>query len=592
MSIRKRPPQGRGKPGKSIRKPSALRGTKARAVNTPVRGLPPRPQTNRVKAGTNLRRAEQRALRRQAARRVATRPQPQRPRPAARPSSPPKRVMPRMPAPRPAQLRTIRKGHRPVAARRTVSAAARGADAVAAAGFLALNAAAAPADISPEIQTLQHSLDDLRSRSSFSQLQADLTNLDAALNRVVALLESARAKDYKYQGDLEDHVYEAVNQWEAIRSQVEQGIQEQARAMQPRLSALDAQLQRLNANIYSTTAAAPHLRSVQNQANSLLGDVNRIENDLERSYAEIESQVYAATARLNDIHWALDQLQAARFTLDQGEDLVMAVPARWDQEGKDDPEGVLYLSNKRLIFERKEKVATKKILFITTASELVQEVLIAEPLTALEQVKAENKGLFGHQDFLQVGFKNKEIGTVDFHLNGQDSEDWAALVYSAQTGELEDEKVSGGAGISVADLSGPLTAADIMKLQSDVNALQDEVMLQDARAELADLENEVRLMERRLAEVRARGYQIEKGLEADIQVLSAQWERVKSNAEATIHYQANLLGERMNTIQQDLARLAGMTSNLAAARPLYMQIKSAMASAEGGRGGRHGFCPV
>ncbi len=101
-----------------------------------------------------------------------------------------------------------------------------------------------------------------------------------------------------------------------------------------------------------------------------------LDGKIENSYDDIETQVHQLNSRLTQIHWALEQMSDAKFDLDDGEDLVMAVPARWDKESKDDPEGVLYISNKRLIFEQKEKIATKKVLFITTASELVQQTLI------------------------------------------------------------------------------------------------------------------------------------------------------------------------------------------------------------------------
>jgi hypothetical protein len=92
----------------------------------------------------------------------------------------------------------------------------------------------------------------------------------------------------------------------------------------------------------------------------------------------------------------------AIFELDNGTDLVMAAPTHWDMESKDDPEGVLNLSNKRLTFEQKEKITTKLVLFISTASQLVQQTLINQPLSGVKSIKAVNKGLFGHHDFLEV----------------------------------------------------------------------------------------------------------------------------------------------------------------------------------------------
>jgi hypothetical protein len=59
-----------------------------------------------------------------------------------------------------------------------------------------------------------------------------------------------------------------------------------------------------------------------------------------------------------------------------------------------------------------------------------------------------------------------------------------------------------------------------------------------------------------------------------------QWEKIKQRAHATLEYQTKFLGEQMGEIQDSMARLAGMTGSLTAARPLYIQIKSAIASSE------------
>jgi hypothetical protein len=207
-------------------------------------------------------------------------------------------------------------------------------------------------------------------------------------------------------------------------------------------------------------------------------------------------------------------------------------------------------------------------------------VLIDQPFSNLTEVKAESKGLFGHQDFLRMTFSDPRFDTLALHINGQDSNEWAEKIARSKSGQIEAERAGAGTGVSVADMTRPITPADLLALQSDVNALQDEVMLKNAREELARLENDVRLLERKVAEVRARGYAIEKNLEADITILAAQWERIKLNAETAIEYQTKVLSEQMSTIQGDLARVLGMSSNLAAARPLYMQIRSALASAQ------------
>jgi prefoldin subunit 5 len=106
------------------------------------------------------------------------------------------------------------------------------------------------------------------------------------------------------------------------------------------------------------------------------------------------------------------------------------------------------------------------------------------------------------------------------------------------------------------------------------------MMLKDVRDDLAELETEVGSLARDLADLRARGYAVEKSLEADLEVLTSQWEQVKTRVEATINRQTEFLGEQMSSIRDDLAQLMGRSSNLKAARPYFVRLKSAIASAE------------
>ncbi len=586
MPLQKSSSQKSGKSRmKSTAKTSPARLKSRSRTAPPV--LPARPLTNQVRPGMSPRRVKQRTVRREGARQAVNHVQPQRPRPNVRPTGRPVKVMPRTPAPAIPRVKARPKVRVPKPAPRASSgskspgvvAAAVGAGA-AAAGFLALNASRAPEELTAEVNSLQSSLSDLQSKSTFDDISNDIKELDALLKDVLDLLESARDKGYRYAAEMETTAYNLMSQWEGARPQVMEEVKRQAQSFQRQVRTLDAQVQRLNANLYSETAAEPHLRETQSQVNNLLSEVTRVESELEDNYDEVEDQARKLDAQLVKIHWAMDQLLQAEINLEHGEDLVMAVPARWDKEGKDDPEGVLYLTNQRLLFEQKEKVATKKILFVTTASELVQEVLIDQPLNKIGDSKAENKGLFGHQDYLTVEFSDQELGEISFHLDGQDSNDWAVILKRAQSGEIESGRISGSAGLSIGDLTRQLTSADIMALQAEVNALQDELMLKDARDELAELENLLRSLERKLARVRARGYTVEKGLENDIKILDVQWQRVYDNAVATIDFQTKQLANQMESIQEQLAALVGKSTNLTAARPLYIQVKSAVASAE------------
>lgn len=607
---------------------STIKSNIRRPMAPAPRPAPAAPQ----RMGGQIQRAANPALLNQAAMRREGRLQQQntltnRVRPAVRPATPPRTVMPARPAPasvRPAPARpampaarpnpaaarfippSIRPGVppaarpvpgaspiksiskagqaptitraavRPVPIRPGVGAAVvAGAAAITAATFT-LNTASAHPQIASSVSTLQSSLSSLQSQSSFDDLLEELNRLDKDVTHAVDLLESARDKGFVYQKELDDLAMEILENWEQVYQKTVAETNRQEGAFHPRLAPLNGQVSQLNARLSNPTAA-PQLRITETQVNDLLRDVGTIRSNLRSQFSDVQNKVYQLNGKLTAIHWALSQLAEARFQTVQGEHLVTAAKARWDRVGDNDPEGLLFLTSKRLIFERKEKVATKKVLFITTSSELVQEVMIDEPVADLRSVKAVNKGLFGHQDFLEVQFA--KAGEVALHLDGQDSKAWAAWIERVRTGRIEEERSTGSA-LSFKDLTGDLTHADISSVQTELNELQDELMLQNARAALENLENDVRSLERDLAGLRARGYAIEKDLEAEIAILVSQWDRIKSNAENTLNTQASLLANESKSLNDLMAKLAGMAGNLTAARPVYMQLKSSIASAE------------
>jgi hypothetical protein len=498
-----------------------------------------------------------------------------RPQPAVRPVLPPQRVMPSINPPTPPALPHLPANFSQVPAQpiyqsmpiqNTVNW-----------GILRLNETGAHQEIAGEVSSLNSALNDLQQRVSFNDVSSDVNDLDGAVNDILQLTESARNEGYHYQNDIEAIVYQAKGLWDGACPQVLNQIRQQSQSMQNNLPTLYPALQNLNGLLTNPVAATPLLQSVHTQVNTLLQSVDQTQRQIESLYAPIKDQVCKVKARLTNIHWAMDQLAEACFKPLDGEDLVMAVAARWDKEGKDDPEGILYLTNRRLVFEQKEKVATKKVLFITKASQLVQQVLIDQPLASVHSTKGENKGLFGHQDFVEVQFADPKYGTLPFHINGQDCREWVALIDKARSGEIENGRVAAGS-ISIADLTRALTLADIASIQNEVNLLADEMMLKRSRHELAQLENDVQSLKRTLGELRARGYVIEKNLEADIDILAVQSDKVKTNSAATIDLQTNQLAIQQQALQQLVMKLSGLSPDLQQARSVYMQVKSAVSS--------------
>jgi hypothetical protein len=542
------------------------------------RGASSRASRSVSRRGVNPRRVAKRAIKRQQTRKKSQTLVP-RSRPTVRPFASPRRVIPK--ATRSSQKRSARPVARPrrsvVPSARAIKRNVRTGNFIGTVGTLmALNSANAHPEIASQINTLQYSLNDLQESASFSDTQADVVNLDATLNHALSLLESARDQGFMYQNDLETLAYAAMSRWQQIRGNIDQQINQQSQIAQGLLPGVNSGIQRLNGAIRNVSSANQFMGGLEGEINHAISSIQSAERLIEDSYRDIESTASKLNSRLTKIHWMLKQKSEASFEFSDGEDLYAAVKARWDQEGKDDPEGILYLTNQRLLFERKEKVATKKVLFITTAKEMVQELMLQSKLADLKNLKAASKGLFGNQDFLEVEYKEQK---VNYHLDGQDSEKWSRDIEKAKSGKIESEKAT-GTGLSFSELTGDITQADILEIQNEINEIQDEMMLKETKSELAELENQLSQLSRELSDVRSRGYVVEKTLEVDIEVLNAQWEKIKDRANQTLNFQNKLLSENMKEIELGMASLAGMSQNLAAARSPFIRLKSSIASAE------------
>jgi hypothetical protein len=143
---------------------------------------------------------------------------------------------------------------------------------------------------------------------------------------------------------------------------------------------------------------------------------------------------------LYKLEWTLTELSEASFELLATESPLMAVKAVWATEGKqkkDDPEGVLFLTDLRLLFEQKEKIATKKVLFVATEKKKVQELHWEVPLVLIDNVKSRKEGFLNKDDYIEIHFQSAApLDTVHLHI-WQRGDDWVSLINRAKAGDFD-----------------------------------------------------------------------------------------------------------------------------------------------------------
>jgi hypothetical protein len=154
-------------------------------------------------------------------------------------------------------------------------------------------------------------------------------------------------------------------------------------------------------------------------------------------YDEVQREVRETDSQLRQIVNYLDLADEAAFDLNAGESIYMVAKAEWD-DGGEKPDGFLYLTNQRVLFEQKEKVGKTFGMF---GGKDVQELLWQAPLSALAEATNEDKGMFGGKDMVHMQFDSgADYGNLTVEIKGGvDSSVWSTQISRAARGKIEEE---------------------------------------------------------------------------------------------------------------------------------------------------------
>jgi len=302
-------------------------------------------------------------------------------------------------------------------------------------------------------QAMQQEIEQLRSLQdsiAFRDIYTEIDQLDQLLANLPAKLHAIRSSGYLYKSFLEEQAQILSSDWQNQRNLVRMQLLDKQNALQAEAAAIHG--------IHSRGAAAGSvLTTLEDHISSAIQSVRSLYSLTQESSQRLDKQV-------NDVAWTLEQIREASFQLATGEEPVEAVHARWKPaEVKDGLGGVLYLTDQRLIFEQKEEIATKKMLFITTAKQKVQELKWAFPVDEVQDARGSKRGFLNKDDFLTITISSgKPFQTTDIHLKGESGDTWREHIQRVSSGALGSEKVGAGALAAVP----PYPPADLIEYTS------------------------------------------------------------------------------------------------------------------------------
>ena len=294
--------------------------------------------------------------------------------------------------------------------------------------------------VKSDIQSLQSSLRDLQTSVRMTDIRDSVEDLGTSVNGLDQRIQSLRERGYAFEKDLKGKAAEFEKDWGKTAPKLEAQIKKEEMALAQSLRPLETQITGLAGTSAAPAALQSRVSRVKSQVEILEGRVEAAEGSIRGEYDQFSSDFHKLEYHLGKLEWMLTELSEASFNLLATESGIMAVKAVWAKgrkQAKEDPEGVLYLTDQRILFEQKEKVTTKKVLFVATEKELVQELLWEAPVVLIEEAKAYKEGFLNKDDYIELYFGSGAPYDVVYIHIWQPRDEWVALLNRAKAREFD-----------------------------------------------------------------------------------------------------------------------------------------------------------
>ncbi|HOT90328.1 MAG TPA: hypothetical protein PLN71_01985 [Anaerolineae bacterium] len=275
----------------------------------------------------------------------------------------------------------------------------------------------------------------LASTATLSTVLDQIEDITSKVDRLDKDVATIRARGYRFGRYLEEHTAVLKGRWPQQQSEARRLLQDQRLVLQNAVNEVQRLLGQAEHNYGLLDTLGDRLWALENH-------VNEAQRSVQGVFDKTEQELNQLQAEVRRVQKLLDALDEASFQLLPGEYGAAVCEAKWISDNQQ-PEGLLFLTNNRLIFEQREERVIKKKLF-SSEKELVKTKLWEAPVGAVAELEIEDKksgflGL-GRQEILVLRFaeRTRELpGDITLQLKGgATNEEWLKMIRRAESGQL------------------------------------------------------------------------------------------------------------------------------------------------------------
>lgn len=291
--------------------------------------------------------------------------------------------------------------------------------------------------VSSQIADIKRRFDTLIRDVKLTDISNQIASLGAKTKKLPNDIQDIRSKGYAFKSYLENKSEVLQDQWNQIDENIRLWIEQESADLKGDLDEAESMVKKLTNTEALTTVHEKVANELQPIIETLEKKVNSSEQYARGLYDALSREINQTSSELSKIKWALEKTNEAKFDRHPTEAVYMVAEAEWD-DGKDKPDGFLFLTDQRLIFEQNEKTGKKLGLF---GGKQTQEVLWESPINSVEEVTPENKGLLGSKDLIHLKFSSgAQYRDVTVEVKDDKAKIWAQHINRIKSGNVSNER--------------------------------------------------------------------------------------------------------------------------------------------------------
>ncbi|MBN1922949.1 MAG: hypothetical protein JW892_16995 [Anaerolineae bacterium] len=274
-------------------------------------------------------------------------------------------------------------------------------------------------------------------RASLASLYGSMDAMTNQLNRLLTGVSDLRAHGYRYGRTWEEQIASLQEAWARQRQEATRILEDERRNLDSTTYDVQNYLNRAVREPGLITAADSRVSDFERQVSAAEQRVNGVFASTSQSAAELSLE-------LTEAETVIEALESASFQLFPEESGLHVCEAKWYARGAEPLEGMLFLTDSRLLFEKRQEIVTKKFIFFKTEKKMEQELLWYTPIGGIEVVGMEDKKelLRAREELLILRLEGGDAPQeVTLNLVNARNEDWARLLKRAKEGQFDFEHV-------------------------------------------------------------------------------------------------------------------------------------------------------